>query len=116
MTSRLAVGFAVLTSAVLFAQEESPPASSPGTRPSPGTAPAARPPPRSASVPPLPCSGTPPLTDVRCAGLKARALGPAVMVGRVSDIAIDPRHPFVFYVGLGHGGTCKSGDAGVTFD
>lgn len=38
------------------------------------------------------------------------------MGGRVTDIAIDPRNPFVFYVGLGHGGIFKSGDSGVTFD
>ena len=38
------------------------------------------------------------------------------MGGRVSDIAIDPRNPFVFYVALGHGGIFKSGDAGVSFD
>ncbi len=38
------------------------------------------------------------------------------MGGRVSDIAIDPRNPFVFYVGLGHGGIFKTNDNGVTFD
>jgi len=38
------------------------------------------------------------------------------MGGRVSDIAIDPRNPFVFYVGLGHGGVFKTNDNGVTFD
>ena len=38
------------------------------------------------------------------------------MGGRVSDIAIDPRNPFVFYVALGHGGVFKSGDSGVSFD
>jgi hypothetical protein len=48
--------------------------------------------------------------------LKARSIGPAVMGGRVSDIAIDPRNPFVFYVALGHGGVFKSGDSGVSFD
>ena len=37
------------------------------------------------------------------------------MGGRVSDIAIDPRNPFVFYVGLGHGGVFKTNDNGVTF-
>src|SRR5438067_5433321 len=47
--------------------------------------------------------------------LKARSIGPAVMGGRVSDIAIDPRNPFVFYVGLGHGGVFKTNDSGVTF-
>src|SRR5205814_5384821 len=37
------------------------------------------------------------------------------MGGRVSDIAIDPRNPFVFYVSLAHGGVFKTNDNGVTF-
>src|SRR6476620_253345 len=48
--------------------------------------------------------------------LTARNIGPAVMGGRVSDIAIDPRNPAVFYVGLGTGGIFKSGNNGVSFD
>jgi photosystem II stability/assembly factor-like uncharacterized protein len=48
--------------------------------------------------------------------LKARSIGPAVMGGRVSDIAIDPRNPFIFYVALGHGGVFKTNDSGVTFE
>src|SRR5690349_13715429 len=60
--------------------------------------------------------GAPPLSQALFKNLKARSIGPAVMGGRVSDIAIDPRNPFVFYVGLGHGGIFKSGDSGVTFD
>src|SRR5881396_859419 len=48
--------------------------------------------------------------------LKARSIGPAVMGGRVSEIAIDPHNPFVFYVGLAHGGVFKTNDNGVTFD
>src|SRR5881394_3493253 len=48
--------------------------------------------------------------------LKARSIGPAVMGGRVSDIASDPRNPFVFYVALGHGGIFKTNDDGVTFE
>src|SRR5262249_18387047 len=70
----------------------------------------------SASVTPAPSSGAPQLTDVLFKNLKARSIGPAVMGGRVSDIAIDPSNPFVFYVALGHGGIFKSGDAGTTFD
>jgi photosystem II stability/assembly factor-like uncharacterized protein len=38
------------------------------------------------------------------------------MGGRVSDIAIDPRNPFVFYVGLGHGGVFNTKDNGVTLE
>jgi hypothetical protein len=56
-----------------------------------------------------------PLSEALFKNLKARSIGPAVMGGRVSDIAIDPRNPFVFYVGLGHGGVFKTNDNGVTF-
>src|SRR5438477_11271115 len=59
--------------------------------------------------------GAPPLSQALFKNLKARSIGPAVMGGRVSDIAIDPRNPFVFYVGLGHGGVFKTNDNGVTF-
>ena len=105
------------TSSALFAQEESPPASSAAAGGSPPTAlPAATTPALSASVTPPPSSGAPQLTDVLFKNLKARSIGPAVMGGRVSDIAIDPRNPFVLYIGLGHGGVFKSNDSGVTFD
>ncbi|MEO5716961.1 MAG: glycosyl hydrolase [Chthoniobacterales bacterium] len=56
------------------------------------------------------------LTDVLLKNLKARPIGPAVMGGRVSDIALDPRNPAVFYVGLGTGGLLKTGNNGITFD
>jgi photosystem II stability/assembly factor-like uncharacterized protein len=49
-------------------------------------------------------------------GLKARSIGPAVMGGRVSDIALDPKDPFAFYVALGTGGLMKTSDNGVTWD
>ncbi len=118
MSIRLALITALLISTVSFAQEESPPTSSPGGAASSSAAasPAGTTPAFSASVTPAPSSGTPQLTDVLFKNLKARSIGPAVMGGRVSDIAIDPRNPFVFYVGLGHGGIFKSGDAGVSFD
>src|SRR5436305_2448614 len=56
-----------------------------------------------------------PLREALFKNLKTRSIGPAVMGGRVSDIAIDPHNPFVFYVGLGHGGVFKTNDNGVTF-
>ncbi|MGH9697473.1 MAG: WD40/YVTN/BNR-like repeat-containing protein, partial [Bryobacteraceae bacterium] len=63
-----------------------------------------------------PASPTPlQLTDVLFKNLKARAIGPAVMGGRVSDIAIDPRNPAVFFVGLATGGLFKTSDNGITF-
>src|SRR5881394_2305177 len=56
------------------------------------------------------------LSEALFKNLKARSIGPAVMGGRISDIAIDPRNPFVFYVGLAHGGVFKTSDNGVSFD
>ena len=47
--------------------------------------------------------------------LKARSIGPAVMGGRVSSIALSPTEPFTFYVGLATGGIMKSADNGSTF-
>ena len=47
--------------------------------------------------------------------LKARSIGPAVMGGRVSDIALDPKDPFTYYVGLATGGVMKTTDNGETF-
>ncbi len=47
--------------------------------------------------------------------LKARSIGPAVMGGRVSSVALDPSNPWTFYVGLGTGGIMKSSDNGSTF-
>ncbi|WP_218082086.1 WD40/YVTN/BNR-like repeat-containing protein [Anthocerotibacter panamensis] len=48
-------------------------------------------------------------------GLTARSIGPAAMGGRVSDLALDPKDPFTFYVGLGTGGLMKTSDNGGSF-
>ena len=105
MSTRLVVVSGLVLASICFAQEESPPASSPaGAGPRTAASPESTTPALSASVTPAPTSGAPQLTDVLFKNLKARAIGPAVMGGRVSDIAIDPRNPFVFYVALGHGG------------
>src|SRR5436309_456365 len=83
-----ALPFLILHS--LSAQET--PSPSPATVASPIASP-------SATATPSPVA--PPLTDALFKNLKARSIGPAVMGGRVTDIAIDPRNPFIFYVGLG---------------
>jgi photosystem II stability/assembly factor-like uncharacterized protein len=106
----------ICVTSYLPAQEETPPGVAPVSGAPPSPSPVNTTPPLSASVTPAPSPGAPQLTDVLFKNLKARAVGPAVMGGRVSDIALDPKNPFVFYVGLGHGGVFKTGDNGVSFD
>jgi photosystem II stability/assembly factor-like uncharacterized protein len=120
MSIRLAAlyGLFLCLCSISLAQEETPRPASPTAAESPGVSPIATSPALSSSITPAASQSTtgPQLTDVLFKNLKARAIGPAVMGGRVSDIAIDPRNPFVFYVGLGHGGVFKTNDSGVTFD
>jgi photosystem II stability/assembly factor-like uncharacterized protein len=48
-------------------------------------------------------------------GIEARDIGAAVMGGRVSSIAFDPKRPSRYYVGFGMGGIMKTSDNGITF-
>src|SRR6266581_5561879 len=89
---------------------------SPAAAASPVTSSASKTPALSSAATPSPSATAPQFTDVFFKNLKARAIGPAVMGGRISDIAIDTSKPFVFYVGLAHGGVFKTGDNGVSFD
>src|SRR5947208_6520927 len=97
MTARVSIFSAfvvsICTVSILPAQEVSSPSPAPASSPTPAQ-----------------------LTDVLFKNLKARSIGPAVMGGRVSDIAIDTHNPFAFYVGLGHGGVFKTNDNGVMFE
>jgi photosystem II stability/assembly factor-like uncharacterized protein len=67
------------------------------------------------SAPAPPSPPVSPVTEAALKNLKARAIGPAVMGGRVSDIAFDPKDPFTFYVATAHGGLMKTTDSGATF-
>src|SRR6202011_3700368 len=115
MTTRLLLvvsSFSICTASILPAQEETPPGAAPISGASPNALPVSTTTTVSASVTPVPSPAPAQLSDVLFKNLKARAIGPAVMGGRVSDIAIDPRNPFIFYVALGHGGIFKSGEGG----
>ena len=48
-------------------------------------------------------------------GLKFRSIGPAMMSGRISDIAIHPDNGNVWYVTAGSGGVWKTENAGTTW-
>ncbi|MBT5219238.1 MAG: glycosyl hydrolase, partial [Woeseia sp.] len=49
------------------------------------------------------------------AGLEMRSIGPAMMSGRIADIAIDPNDPSTWYVGVGSGGVWKTDNGGTTW-
>ncbi len=44
-----------------------------------------------------------------------RSVGPVVMSGRITDIAVHPENARVFYIGLGSGGVFKTTNSGNTF-
>ena len=45
-----------------------------------------------------------------------RAIGPASMSGRISDVAVYEANPAIFYVGTAHGGVWKTVNNGTTFE
>ena len=47
--------------------------------------------------------------------LKARHIGPALMSGRISDVALHPKNSNVVLIGAAGGGVWKSQDGGVRF-
>lgn len=49
------------------------------------------------------------------AALELRAIGPAVMGGRVADIAVHPTERSIWYVAVGSGGLWKTANAGITW-
>lgn len=49
------------------------------------------------------------------AGLKLRPIGPALMGGRITDIAVHPTKRSTWYVAAGSGGVWKSTNAGATW-
>jgi photosystem II stability/assembly factor-like uncharacterized protein len=52
-------------------------------------------------------------TDPLLKGFEFRSIGPAVMMGRVDDIAGSEKDPMVLYVGFATGGLWKSTDGGI---
>lgn len=55
------------------------------------------------------------ITEAALAGLAFRNIGPAIMSGRISDIAIHPARRHVWYVTVGSGGVWKTDNAGTTW-
>src|SRR5690348_8178330 len=59
---------------------------------------------------------TTPTIESALANLKMRAIGPAIMGGRIDDIAADPTNPEVIYIGAAAGGAWKTTDGGMTWN
>lgn len=56
-----------------------------------------------------------PLSEKTFSGIKFRSIGPAMMSGRIADIAIHPDNPNKWFVAVGSGGVWKTGNAGTTW-
>jgi photosystem II stability/assembly factor-like uncharacterized protein len=48
-------------------------------------------------------------------GLKLRGIGPAVMGGRIADVAVHPTKRSIWYVAVGSGGLWKTTNSGITW-
>ncbi len=57
----------------------------------------------------------PGFNEATFSGLEFRSIGPALMAGRIADIAIDPTDASTWYVGVGSGGVWKTGNGGTTW-
>ena len=56
-----------------------------------------------------------PLSEGTFKGMELRPIGPALMSGRIADVAIHPDFPNTWYVGVGSGGVWRTTNAGTTF-
>lgn len=54
--------------------------------------------------------------DVSLAGLKFRAIGPALTSGRIADFAVNPNNPAEYFVAVASGGVWKTINAGTTYE
>src|SRR5687767_10425771 len=48
-------------------------------------------------------------------GLRFRAIGPALTSGRISDLAVHPRDPKIWFVAVASGGVFRTSNAGNTW-
>jgi len=68
-----------------------------------------------AAKPPAKAAPAPRLTSELLAGLAFRNIGPAIMSGRISDVAIHPLKRHTWYIAVGSGGVWKTENAGTTW-
>ena len=65
--------------------------------------------------PPPPQPRDPTLIAEAARGLPLRGIGPALMGGRIADIAVHPGDPATWYVAVGSGGVWKTTNAGTSW-
>lgn len=56
-----------------------------------------------------------PLEKLDVSGLKFRSVGPAFTSGRISDFAVDPDNPNIYYIATASGGVWKTVNSGTTY-
>jgi len=66
-------------------------------------------------VPALAQEKEPGLNAKTLKGLKMRGIGPALMSGRIADLAIHPQDQSTWYVAVGSGGVWRTNNAGTTW-
>lgn len=54
--------------------------------------------------------------DTLSLGLRFRSIGPAITSGRISDFAVHPQKPHIYYVATASGGVWKTVNAGTTYE
>jgi photosystem II stability/assembly factor-like uncharacterized protein len=58
----------------------------------------------------------PGLNEASLKGLEWRSVGPAMMAGRIADIAVNPKDRNQWFVGVGSGGVWKTNNRGTTWE
>src|SRR5271169_1257165 len=91
---------AVLAPGAFSQEKKRAPEKQPDAKPAAQATPATPP----ASSTPAP----PPTIDSALSGLKLREIGPAIMGGRIDDIAVVENNPDTFFVGAASGGVWKT--------
>jgi photosystem II stability/assembly factor-like uncharacterized protein len=64
---------------------------------------------------PAPPAGEHAIAEETLQGLALRGIGPALLGGRIADIAVSPRDRSAWYVAVGSGGVWKTENAGITW-
>src|SRR4051812_44871275 len=72
--------------------------------------------PKTAAKPAAPESKEPKYDEKVFSGLELRGIGPALVSGRIIDLAVDPHDARIWYVAAAAGGVWKTTNAGTTFN